>query len=97
VEFPHIQKLYQEFKDKGLAVAAVDSGDATQVVVKYFKDSGFTFPSLVTEKTNAVFDKYGVRACPTNYLITPDGKVMARFIGFNEQEIRKAIGAAGIK
>ena len=45
----------------------------------------------------AVGSAYGVQAYPTNYLIGPDGKVLWRGVGFNEEAIRKALADAGVR
>ncbi len=44
-----------------------------------------------------VSDQYKVQAIPTNYLIGSDGKILARFVGFDEDGIRKALEQAGVK
>ena len=40
---------------------------------------------------------YGVQAYPTNYLIGPDGKVLWRSVGFDEEGLRAALAKAGVK
>lgn len=42
-------------------------------------------------------DKYGVVAYPTNYIVGPDGKVKARFIGFDEKGMVAALKKLGFK
>ena len=43
-----------------------------------------------------VADKYHVTAMPTNYLIAANGKILARFEGFDEMAIRAALPKAGV-
>ena len=40
---------------------------------------------------------YGVQAYPTNYLVGPDGKVLWRGVGFDEDALRAALAKAGVK
>lgn len=49
------------------------------------------------DKHYKVGDKYGVMAAPTNYVIGPDGKVVFRSPGFDEDGIRKALEKLGVK
>ena len=40
---------------------------------------------------------YGVQAYPTNYLISSEGKVLARFVGFDEKALLAELAKAGFK
>ena len=78
-------------------LVAVNYNDSADVIKKYFKENGFTFTEVMNgEKKNDIVSNYGVQAFPTNYVISPDGKVVARFIGFDEAGIRKALKSLGI-
>ena len=44
-----------------------------------------------------VAEKYGVQGIPTNYVIDRSGKIIARFEGFDEEGIRKALARVGVK
>lgn len=50
-----------------------------------------------SDASYAVGEVYGVMAYPTNYLIGPDGTVLWRGLGFNEDAIRQALANAGVQ
>lgn len=77
---------------------AVNFNDPSDVIKKYFHDKGFTFTAVMNgEAKGDVVGMYGVSAFPTNYVISPEGKVVARFIGFDEAGIRKALAKIGVE
>lgn len=44
--------------------------------------------TAVRQHGSAVSEAFGVQAYPTNYLIGPDGKILWRGVGWNEQALR---------
>ena len=66
-------------------------GDTAEVIRDYWSESGFIFPAMMQEK-GEVSASFGVRAYPTNYLIGPDGKVIWRGVGFEEEVVRELLG-----
>jgi thioredoxin-related protein len=94
--------MYEELKDKGMGLVAVNGFDSDAVINKYIEEKKFTFQVGMADKKEggATYDvalKYGVSAYPTNYLVDSSGKVIWRGIGFNEEAIRKALTEAGVK
>src|SRR5204863_496537 len=96
-EFPHLQKLYKELKGKGLRLIAVDTGDNADLIRKYMKEKGFTFPIAMDQDKGSVFASYGVEACPTNYLLDSKGRIVYRATGFDENALRAALVSVGVK
>ena len=45
---------------------------------------------------DSVATQYGVLAYPTNYVLDKDGRVVAQIIGYDEEEIKKALARLGI-
>lgn len=76
--------------------------DDAATINKYAKENNFTFRIGMADKKAGggiydVADKYGVMAYPTNYLVAPDGKILWRSVGFDEEGLRKALKDAGLK
>jgi peroxiredoxin len=46
-EAPHLEKLHQKYRDRGVAVAIVDVKESKRKVTKMAKKFGFTFPVLL--------------------------------------------------
>jgi peroxiredoxin/outer membrane lipoprotein-sorting protein len=94
-ELPDLNKLLADFKGRGLEIVTVNSGDSAVVIRKLWKDAALTLPALMNG--DKVADKYHVTAVPTNYLVGENGKIVARFEGFDEAAIRVALPKAGVK
>ncbi len=82
-EMPSMERLWREFKDKGLVVVAV-AGDrgfwSSSRVKKFVKDFGLTFPVLL-DPSGKVRKTYEVRFLPTSYIIGRDGKITGKAVG----------------
>lgn len=94
-ELPALNKVLQEFRGKGFAVVTVNSGDDLATVGKLWKSASLEL--LAAINGDKVADKYHVTAVPTNYLIGGNGKIMARFEGFDEAAIRASLPKSGVK
>lgn len=94
-----MQRIYDELKDKGLELIAVNSGDSADTINKYAAANKFTFKIVMggSGPQYAVGKAYGVQAYPTNYLLDANGKIVWRGVGFNENALRGAIDKLGLK
>jgi thioredoxin-related protein len=90
---PGVQKLHEEFGDKGVKVLGINcwenrGGDPA----KYMKEKEFTYGLLL--KADDVAKDYKVSGIPTFYLIDQEGKILYASSGFGpdkEKEIKKLI------
>jgi outer membrane lipoprotein-sorting protein/peroxiredoxin len=96
-EFPHLQQLFSELKDKGLDLIAVNNGDSKDTINKYVAENKFTFKIGMPPQGYGIFNDYGVQAYPTNYVVDSKGKVVFRCVGFDEEGIKKALADLGVK
>jgi len=86
-EMPSLQKLYDQFKDKGFVIVAVFSDrEGAKAVVPFVKKSGYTFfgNSGLLDPSGRVDTIYGITGTPTSYLINREGKVIGREIGYRD-------------
>ena len=82
-EMPAMEKLWREFKDRGLVIIAVagDKGQKSMHKVKEFCEMyGVSFPVLLDPKGD-VRRNYEVVALPTSYIIGRDNKLSGKIIG----------------
>lgn len=87
-EFPLIDKQYQEYKDQGLQILAVNIGESDFVVQKFIDRKGLTFPVLI-DGNKSVMETYNINPLPTTLLINPEGKIEKIITGeMNEQMIK---------
>lgn len=73
-EMPFMEKLYPDYKDKGIEIVAV-SLDANELVINRFIDKyDLTFPTP-HDKESEVMDLYKVGPIPSTFFINPDGEI----------------------
>ena len=95
-ELPTIQKLHQQFKDKGLVVLGVND-EKPEVARAFVQKNNFTFPVLIDDQ-NAVSKQYQVEAIPTVLIINKEGVITTHFVGGKaEAQLRAALKKAGIE
>ncbi len=79
-EMPYMEKLYPEYKDRGIEIIAV-SLDANQLVVDRFVDKhNLTFP-IPHDTKSQVTDLYKIGPIPTTYFIDPEGIIVEKIEG----------------
>jgi thiol-disulfide isomerase/thioredoxin len=99
-EHPHLQRLYEKLKDKGLEMVAVNAADQRGPINRYVKDNKFTFKvgvSIEGQKDAGISTMYGVKGFPTNYILAPDGRVVYAGVSFREDKILAALATLGVK
>lgn len=80
---PVINKIYSEYKNKGLEVYAIDiMKKYKDGYDKYLKKENITYPILYNGKELSA--KYGIETAPTFFLIDKNGKVKTFFAGYSE-------------
>jgi peroxiredoxin/outer membrane lipoprotein-sorting protein len=95
-ELPAIEKIYRDYREKGLVVLAVTS-EPKGVAASFIEKHGYTFPVLI-DVEQTVFDKYAVRSIPVVIVVDRQGQISAHFTGFrDESELVSAIHRAGIE
>ena len=81
-EMQSIEKVYQEYKDRGFTVLAVNMTyqDNPLEVSPFVKEQGLTFHILLDE-TGQMANAYQLRSLPSSYFIRPDGIINEVVIG----------------
>jgi thiol-disulfide isomerase/thioredoxin len=96
-EMPTVEKIHQEFKDKGLVVLGLNVGEALEVVEQYLKTAKVTYPVALTMDSDIV-PAFQVTAFPTYVVIDQEGKIVAYQVGSaGEAALREAVAKAGLK
>ncbi|TFJ93777.1 thiol-disulfide oxidoreductase ResA [Lentibacillus salicampi] len=73
-EMPYMEKLYPEYKEKGIEIVAVNL-DTTQFVVdRFINKHDLTFP-VPYDSTKEVMHAYNIDPLPTTFFINPDGEI----------------------
>ena len=81
-EMPAMQKLYDEYKDQGFMVLAINMTyqDNPAAVVPFVQENGLTFPILL-EGTGKVGETYELRSLPSSFFIDRNGIIQEVVIG----------------
>lgn len=78
-EIPHLEKAYQEHKDKDFVVLGINYQQSEERVLRFLRKKPVSFPMLIDPKGE--FSKLlGVRALPVSLLLE-DGVVINRLTG----------------
>jgi len=97
MEFPYLERLYQEYRDQRFSILAVESkGDRTGAK-DMIEENRYSFTVLFdTEGIHR--DAYRVYGFPTTFILNPEGEIVFQHIGFYpgmevvlENEIRELL------
>jgi thiol-disulfide isomerase/thioredoxin len=82
LEMPWIQSVYDEYKDDGLEVLSIDSGEKVPPsliedhIQRFVTSMGMTFPVLYGDNTYDVQDTWTVVGLPVTFLVDREGTVV---------------------
>ena len=81
-EMPAIQTLYEEYKDQGFEVLAVNMTyqDDPSAVLPFTQENNLTFPILL-EETGEMAHRYELRSLPSSFFINRAGFIQEVVIG----------------
>ena len=81
-EMQSIERVYQEYKDQGFTVLAVNMTyqDDPLSVMPFVNEQGLTFPILL-EETGEMAQAYQLRSVPSSYFVRKDGIINEVVIG----------------
>ena len=93
---PAVEKLVRDFKEQGLVVLAVSTGEQRADVEAFLKKTPVPYPVLLGSESK-IADSYHVGGFPTFVMIGRDGKIVAHQIGYNgEADLRDMAKKAGL-
>jgi len=82
-ERPHLNSLYNSYKDKGLVVISVSTDRSVEKVRKYLKDIPADF-IVLSDSDGGAAAEYGIRGYPSSFLIDRNGLVKFAFAGYRD-------------
>jgi peroxiredoxin len=79
---PTIEKIYNEYKDKGLVVLAVNmtQQDTPANIAPFIEEYGLTFP-VPLDETGVVAESYQMNSLPSSFFIDRKGIIREVVIG----------------
>ncbi|WP_404458948.1 thiol-disulfide oxidoreductase ResA [Sutcliffiella horikoshii] len=79
-EMPYMEKQYQEYKEQGVEILAVNIQETDLAVEKFRDRHGMTFP-IPMDRNDQVRQAYGVLPLPTTILLDQNGIVVKKHSG----------------
>lgn len=96
-EMPDIEQLSKEFKDQGLVVLAI-SDEKQDVVEKFIKEKGYTYPVLLDPGREVAGKRYEVSGIPKNFIYDREGRLVAQSIDMRtRRQFLALLAKAGLK
>lgn len=92
-EMPSMNRLYREYKGKGLEVLAISTDNSASKVKDYISKNSLSFQVLMDDNIK-VARQYKVFSLPTTFLIDRNGIIVDRFLGEQDwisPELKKRI------
>jgi hypothetical protein len=77
---PSINRLHEEYGDRGLTVLLVGTGEPRETVARAVQSRGYTARTLL-DLDGRTADAYRVRGTPTLYFIGRDGALLGGAVG----------------
>ncbi|MGN6417092.1 MAG: redoxin domain-containing protein [Pseudobacter sp.] len=79
-ENPHVLKAYNQFKDKNFDVLAISLDQKKDAWLKAIREDGMPWTHVSDLKgfDNVAAKEYGIIAIPQNFLLDPQGKIIAQ-------------------
>lgn len=78
-ENPYLKEAYNAYKDSHFTILSVSMDNSKNAWLKAIHDDGLNWQQLsaLNPITSESANKYGVKSIPRNFLIDPDGKIIA--------------------
>jgi peroxiredoxin len=92
---PHLERLWNDNKDKGVQVMAISNEDAA-TINQFTSQNNFDFPCY-TDGSGKANQAFGITGFPTTVVVGKDGQVLYSSIGIDantESEIDAAVAKA---
>ena len=83
--FPELEKIYSEYKSRGVVVLAVNEDDDVSAMKVFLEKNKVSFP-VVRDREHSLISKVGAESMPTSLLIDGMGRVRHIHTGFRGEE-----------
>ena len=85
--FPFLERMYETYDGDGFALLGISQNDAADTR-EFAQEFGVKFPLLIDdEDTFTASNEYGITNVPSVFLISQDGKILERSVGFGKRDL----------
>lgn len=82
-EFPHLQKIYNKYKDQGFSIVTINIvPDQDSMILEWQERYHYTFPVLVGASLEQLQREYDLKMTPTHFLLDAQGRVLLKQNGY---------------
>jgi thiol-disulfide isomerase/thioredoxin len=85
-EMPALNTISDSYKDSGVIVIGINSGESVETVKSFVGKFGISFPVLL-DGDQKINDKYKIFGLPTTFFIDKNGVIVDQIVGGAEEEI----------
>lgn len=85
-----MEKLYQQFKGRGLVVLGVAVGEDSRQVDAFMQAHRLTFATLI-DADDEVTDAYNVWSIPMTFFIDAEGRIVGKIHGYRMWDREEAV------
>ena len=92
-EMPHMQKFYEENKENGIEIVAVNltnMDEGKPAIEEFIEEYGLTFTVPLDENGDKGM-QYQAFTIPTSYIIDTEGKIAKKIVGPMDEEMMKGL------
>jgi len=89
-EMPALESLYQQYRDKGLVIVAVNVGQSAAAARAYAKRVGISYP-VVLDGESRTAKQYGVLGLPRTFFLDRKGLIKYKLLGEASAETLKKL------
>jgi peroxiredoxin len=94
--FPFLERMYETYGSDGFTFLGVSQNNAEDTR-EFAQEFGVKFPLLIDdENTFTASNEYGITNVPSVFLISKDGKILERSIGFVKQDLENMAKEAAL-
>ncbi len=90
--FPHMQEMYEKYKDKGLEIVAISDEDESKIN-EFIRNNNYRF-GFYRDSFRTAYNAYKVSALPTTFVVNRDGNIVGSVMGFSPNELQKMVESA---
>src|SRR6201981_261974 len=94
--FPFLERMYETYGNDGFTFLGISQNNPDDTR-EFAREYGVKFPLLIDdENTFTASNEYGITNVPSVFLISQDGKIMERSVGFAKQHLENMAKEAAL-